>query len=269
MKLAVLPMTRVVTGLLLLGAMRGLFAQDVPADLEARLVPLAVRDVPGAFGSRWSATLVGLNGRDGVLVYGLNYVNPVLPLPAGLPWSASPIPTRDFEAPGSIIYVPKEASDDVNMAIVIRQDGASLPDEISMPVVRQSEFVSRPIYFLGLQDNVDERTHLRVYSLDLHLSRIAVRFQILAPNAQFTWRVVHDATIDLDVKQRTSLWPYDRPLPVRPWATQIALDPLFDASRSSGPYIIVLTPLTDGAKLWAFVSETDNTTQHIQLMFSQ
>jgi len=219
-----------------------------------------------------------MNERNGVLVYGLNYISPVLAMPAGIPWRGSFIVTNageypgsgrgSGEYPGSILYVPQEHAGSVRMVDILRQSGTGNEDEVALPIVPEREFSAGQRYFLGLRNDEDERSHLRVYSLDIEKAVLDIRVQILV-QAQHSWIIGHDQITRLGLKQRTSLWPYTVPLPVRPWATEILLDPLMEGTGFAGPYVILVSPVTVDARIWAFVSETHNHTQRIQLIYAQ
>jgi hypothetical protein len=224
------------------------------------------------FGTTWTTLLEGMNERGNILVRGLNYFGPTLAPAADNPWRGPQHFTSPGEPPGSIIYVPQEHADAVHVTVALRQASPSATDHISIPVVRESEFSDSPLFFIGLRREKDERTHLRVYSLDLDKEAPAVRVQIIGRElGAFTPR--YDAVVPLAVKQTISGWP--QPLPVRPWAAELLLDPLLDQSSvvpsdaEQSPYIVVVSPVTSGLRIWALLSETHNETQRVQVALPQ
>ncbi len=241
-------------------------SQVAAQEFERRLLPITVRDVAGALGSTWRTTPVGINEVSTALVRGLFYLDPRFPPPAGIPWSGEGITydTNAGEPPGSIVYVPREHASAVHMSVHLRQSGPAGSDEIELPVIPENEFGESPIYFLWLQNSPDERSHLRVYSLDLEQPAPAVRIQILALHQQLGWLVRYDQVVSLRIQQRMSGWP--QPLPVRPWAAEMLLDPAMESTGLAGPYTIIVTPDPAGLRIWAFVSETHNQTQRVQLV---
>lgn len=226
-------------------------------EFERRLVPISVNDAPGAEGTRWTSRAEGFRERDGVLVLGLNYVNIVLPGPAGH-FGGSFFPTSPGEPPGSIVYVPREHAAEIHLVADLYQSGGLISDKVSLPVVPEGDFFDRPIYFIGLEDNPAERTHLRIYSLDLDQPSVDVRLTITGRGDFGHWMTLFDEILPLAVHQRMSLWPYHIPLRIRPWAAEISLDSLLQP-----------TPETPGTRIWAFVSETDSHTQRVQLALPQ
>jgi hypothetical protein len=240
--------------------------QTAAQEFERRLIPITVKQAQGLFGTLWTTNLFGFNDEDGVLVRGLAYFGPTL-APSPGPWNPTPFYTEEYETPGTILYVPREHAAKVHIDASVVQESLAGKDELNIPVVPESEFSDAPSYFLGIMDNKDERTHLRIYSLDLEKTRATVRVQIMARDALRRWDVRYETTLDLDVVQRLSLWP--EKLPVRPLSAQIALDPLLEATGYEGPYIVIVKPETDGLRTWALISETDNESQRIQVVVPQ
>jgi hypothetical protein len=235
-------------------------------ELDRWLVPIAVQDFPGLFGTRWTTTFLGLNDRNGILVRGLNYLGPTLTPAADLPWNPPLRPTTPGEPPGSILYIPTEDRSAVHISANLVQSSAAGQDQVSVPIVPESSFADHAIHFLGLQDSAEERSHLRVYSLDLEKATAAVRVQIMARSAN-NWVVAHQVVIDLNVVQHFTEWPGQ--FAMRPWAAEVALDPLFESTSLPGPYIVTVTPVTFGLRFWGIVSETHNHSQHVQIMLPQ
>jgi hypothetical protein len=245
----------------------------VAQEFERRLVPVTVRDVPGMFGTTWTTLLEGMNEHDNVLIRGLNYFGPTLAPVADIPWVAPQHSTSPGDPPGSIIYVPREHADAVHVAVTLRQASSSGTDHIPIPAIRESEFSDSPVFFTGLRREKNERTHLRIYSLDLDKEKAAVRVQVIGLGSSGYWSTRYDAVVPLGVKQTISGWP--QPLPVRPWAAELLLDPLLDQSliASSGnepvQYGVIVSPVTPALRIWALLSETHNETQRVQIALPQ
>jgi hypothetical protein len=236
-------------------------------EFDRWLVPIAVHDFPGLFGTRWTTSFIGWNDRSGILVRGQALLGPTIPPPADIPWYPTIGATIPGEPPGSILYIPRADAGAVHLSANLMQSSASGQDQLSVPIIPESSFADDAIHFLGLENNTDERSHLRVYSLDLDKPSPAVLIQVLARNVLNDWVVAHETELDLHVVQHLTQWPGQ--LPMRPWAAEIALDPLLEATSLSGPYIVTVTPVTFGLRFWGIVSETHNQSQRVQLMLPQ
>jgi hypothetical protein len=253
-------------------------AQTLPApsDLEPLLLPVTVKDAPGAFGSRWSTEL-WMSLDDDKLpgfvapLFGDSACDPPCPLPGG------PAPgtfligffrTHPDETPGSLLYVAKDVIEKVHVSILLREDalGFNAPP-LQIPVVRRSLASSGRLSLMNLPLQAASRQMLRVYSFDpAHPPAVRVR-AFADPDDQ----MFYDATFTLAATQRM----YDvhgetatLSLPIRPPALQLPV-PVAPAALHADRVRIEVTPLTGAQPLWAFVTITDNLTQNVTLRLPQ
>lgn len=237
---------------------------------ERRLVPIAVSSVAGAYTTQWASQIFGVNDRPSIRVYGFLEVGLIFPSPAGVIWSQAFVDSRAGEPPGCIIYVPRDDAAAVHMTVRLDQTGAGSADAVTLPVVQESEFRESSLNFLALRTSSRERAHLRIYSLDLQASAVDVLVRVVAKNDRFEWKEAHRSIVSLDVRQITVSSPYGFSGPSRPWAAEIALAPILDqVLQASREYSVIVTPLTPGTRIWAFVSEVDSDTQRVQVILPQ
>lgn len=240
------------------------------AEYERWLFPITVNRSNGLRASKWSTVVYGLHTQDGILVRGFDYDDgsTFAPPPTVL-YFGSPYFTDPGESPGHIVYIPKESVDHVHLTARLWQEGSGRVDQNSLPVVREREFVSGTIYFLGMDKDPDERLMLRVYSLDLDRTDAAVRVRIVAPVDQFKKReTILDGVLALSAHQRmTSL--FGETFAVRPLAAELPLDGPMERAVSGGPILITVTPEVEGLRIWGFISETDNATNRVQIITPQ
>jgi hypothetical protein len=184
---------------------------------ERRLIPIAVSDLHGAFGSVWSTVVYVVQEGTGRVIIGPDYVGLPIAFGNSLPHVLGPPPTQN-EPPGSIFYVPKVAAEGIHISARLLQKGSDPPEEVTIPVVSEDEFVNGTRYFSNFRNSRNERVHLRVYSLDLERPDASVRIRVQA-DLPAGWTFIHDDEYKLDVKQRyTSLLGPDNLVEQRPLA---------------------------------------------------
>lgn len=240
------------------------------AEYERRLVPIAVGLAPGAHGTLWTTRAVAVEETtNGVEIVG----DISLDVPPGVGGSQPyhiALLTSDHEPPGAVLHVPKQFAPLIHVSARLLQHGPGAErQETPIPVVSEDEFVSHTIYFVPLTRRTNRRMHLRVYSLDVERATAAVRVRIQArlPNG---WSFIYDTVHSLDVEQktRTSI-EGGEPLPLRPFAIELLLDSLLGDIPPDTELAVSVLPADEGLRIWGIVSETDNTTQNIRLVFGQ
>jgi hypothetical protein len=219
------------------------FSTD-PADYERTLVPVAGR-TPGLYGSEWTATVAGYtdSGTNFVVPYctrgivcGYEYF-----LQGGTP-SAFAV---DAQVSGAFLYVLKAAADKVDLVVHVRDDAHPADSNVDLPVVRARAFRSN-IRLLDVPIASNVRSMLRVYSGQA--GTVTVRAldasgrQVGTTSLELKGDSVHDGF---------TILPATAALPV-----------YFDGQSS-----VMLDITSDtGAPIWAFVSVTNNDTQHINVI---
>ncbi|HVS30328.1 MAG TPA: hypothetical protein VMS98_02635 [Thermoanaerobaculia bacterium] len=117
---------------------------------------------------------------------------------------------------------------------------------------------------------------LRVYSLEIDRADAAVRITVAIRDDDRIphTRVVTDVTVPLSARQRILTGIADSgergSLPIRPLAADLSLDGIVAAALPpASQFTVTVTPLVDNLPIWAFVSETDNGTQRVQIVLPQ
>lgn len=163
--------------------------------------------------------------------------------------NAAPIP--------SFLFLPKSEADHLRLSLVVESGERDHPENNSfaeLPVVRSSEFREGIVNVVGVRLDAGYRQTVRIYGLDgTQYGEVMLR------------------VYDLDTGDFLAQWMYHLwPLSDERNEDGLALRPSFgmecDMSSvipSNGQNVRVeLEPLTPGLKFWAFVSVTNNVTQH-------
>jgi hypothetical protein len=226
------------------------------------LLPVViVKPVPGALGSLWSSRVDMYYGGSLLLplVEGTAipcFFDPCLigqGLAAGTTYTSVPVPMSSGSI-GKFLYVrPAEALPD--LAIYVRVFDISRPDTnrgTQIPVVLETAASRQHIQLLSVAIAPPFRSMLRIYDFDPDSSH-AVLVRILLPSSD------HDLLLDT------------RSIPLRPPADPITypgyaeLDLSYLADRAQ-EVRVEIAPATDELRFWAFVSTTNNQTQHVTLI---
>ncbi|HEX9161205.1 MAG TPA: hypothetical protein VF980_05820 [Thermoanaerobaculia bacterium] len=237
-------------------------------DYERRLVPLVPLNSLGAFGFTWSTHAVLMYDDDAPTVAGFFYFDLPPAVAFGLPFEPQIFPTEPGEPPGSIIYVGR-GSTATHVAAYIEATSADRVQRTALPIIRESDFASTPRHVLNAKRDARTRLMLRTYSLDLNMSEAAVRIVVMAKDAgpSFQWKSVVDRTIELTVQQKfTDLG--GQSFAIRPLAAETPLGDIGSAADGA-PLLISVTPVTPGLHIWAFVSQTNNATNEVQLFLPE
>lgn len=245
-------------------------APALAAEYERRLIPVAVVFAPGSHGTLWTTRTKAVQELEsGTEIVG-DLTMDVPPWIGGSqPYTIFPS-ASEHEPPGALMHVRKDVAHAIHISARLLQHGPGAErQETPIPVVSEDEFVNRTLYFFPLARRTDRRMHLRVYSLDVERATAAVRVRIQArlPNG---WSFIYDTVHSLDVEQktRTSI-EGGEPLPLRPFAIELLLDSLLGDIPPDTELAVSVLPADEGLRIWGIVSETDNTTQNIRLVFGQ
>lgn len=239
------------------------------AEYERRLIPVTVQ-APGGYGTFWSTRATAVQElEEGSEIIG----DMTMDLPSGIggsqPYRIFP-PLSENEPPGAIMHVRKEFAHAIHISARLEQVGSAQPQEIHIPVVREKEFEHRTLYFAPLVRRPTRRMHLRVYSLDVERPMAAVRVRIQTPLRLTGWTFVYDKVHALAVRQRTmTSQEGGDSLPLRPYALELLLDPLLADIAPDSEMAVSIVPVDEGLRIWGILSETDNTTQQVRLVFGQ
>ena len=251
---------------LLLLAIGGLAAHAQSArPLEKVLLPIWFRGtVPGAFGASWSVRVIGYNASSQTVTV---IKSPVLACnqgpcdrpnaPAQATFTPEPEPTAGT---GAFLFIDRDRVDDIHLNLRIQDvSRQALTWGTEIPVVRARDVFTGPLLLLDVPTDARFRQSLRVYDFDDDIGR-EVRLRILSVESGQGGlpappdRLLVDTNLTLtSIRQLHA-----------PGSAEIGwLVSTFPQLTSSERVRIELTPVTPGLRFWAFVSITNNETQHV------
>ena len=233
---------------------------------EFVLIPIAARDIPGANGSIWRSSLSVTNHSEHDV-----YVSGIEPCQVGICVTPliSPKTTVLITTPFGGSYISTDDPD--SLAIQLRVQDISRQAETwgtTIPTVRESQALTAPrtANLIGIPVTAEFRSLLRVYDFDRidenPPTKIRVRFYSINP-VQTPPNGPHDVLL---LETTYELVP-DPAYPPH-WTPRMASIPLWAISELSGVQVvrIEVEPLTQGLRFWAFVSVTNNNTQHVTVI---
>lgn len=240
--------------------------------LEHILIPIVSAEAPGAFGSIWKSELwAGVTPGPDVTIYPLIEPCQILcpPPPPGLHLAGGtiqrlnvPLPTVP---PALMLYVAMSDRDriDFNLRIQdISRQAETWGTEI--PVVRGEELENDRVLLLNVPLDERFRQMLRVYDPDARMgASVLVRFFVnglLDPVAQTVETLFVPADND---------WAFIG-YPSQPGYVQMGdFRSRFPELAAAERVTIEILPMEQDQKLWAFVSVTNNETQHVTTITPQ
>ena len=250
------------------------FSNGAPAMWEPVLIPVYIDSAaPGANGSLWRTNLWIQNGGTGALQ--------IAPWPCTLspgvcatifPSSTTLTPGQavhnlpstyaSFPAPGRIIYLNRTNANDAVMNLrVVDDSGIAVDAGTEVPLVRERDLLTNPTTLLNVP-LLNTRLLLRIY--DLYTSNTVFQVAVFLqgtdapanPLAQATLTAVAQDSGDFHVTPAYAEYPI-----------AVNLGPVLLAKDAA--VRVQITPMTPGSRYWAFVSATNNTTNHVTLVTPQ
>lgn len=230
------------------------------------LIPLVPAETPGADGALWKAETTLMLRAPAEIRPGPCDISPVCPpsIPAflvGVPFTLHPYFHDDIggmfqytlEADASKLVVNSRVSD-------IQRIEQTAGSEI--PVVREREFRNRTISLLRIPVAPQYRHTLRVYEFDGRAgTRVLVR--VYADNdAQPRSTTIETLTVSRHFRRFTT-----QALPTHP--AYLQLDPARLVSLDGVSSLRIEVEPLDDARIWAFVSLTNNDTHHVTTFSAQ
>jgi hypothetical protein len=250
-------------------------AQTAPTNWEPILIPVYIDGTtPGANGSLWRTNLWIQNGGS----QNLQVAPWTCTLQPGACITTFPTATTltpgqslhnlpssiygSFPEPGRIIYLSSTSSNDALMNLrVVDDSGIAVDAGTEVPVVRERNLLTNPTTLLNVP-LLNNRLLLRVYDI----SSANVRFQVRVftqgetapstPLAETTLTAVAFDSGDFHVTPAYAEYPIS-----------IDFGPVLLAKDAA--VRVEVTPLTPGSRYWAFVSATNNATNHVTLVTPQ
>lgn len=235
------------------------------------LLPLAAFDLPGANGSLWRTKTTMLIVDDPLREITIQpNVCEYMPMhcfssrpPVNVAFDPAEMdfllePSGQSNAGSQFFYV--RASKESSLRLNSRVYDASRESDTagaSIPIARDADFASHTISILGIPVRSEYRYTLRIYDFDaVDGARVAVR---VIADAEAEPRSTVEGTLRLGGPRLTTTTAQ---LPARPAYLQID-GSQFASMDNADSMRIDIEPLTPGAKIWAFVSVTDNDTHHV------
>jgi hypothetical protein len=235
-----------------------------PNEYDSVLLPsFTAREIGGAFGSRWVIEHGIFNGNNVALEPHIDFFHTTsnAPLPIG---TVSPIPTEEpyNRGPNWMLHVRRPVSDNVRYSLRVRDlSRAEATWGTELPVVRERDFTPRvQLFDVPLQQRF--RQTLRIYALPegrLCCNELTVRFYSTASATP-----LHTTTVTL---RDAEVGAGSREFPMQPETTEI--DFLGSISQLAGHDRVRVEIESATRKIWAYVSVTNNETQHVTVVSPQ
>jgi hypothetical protein len=245
---------------------------NLSAQTQRILIPYVVEgEIAGAFGSVWTTDLALLND-SGEAISIIGY-EPRCQLSACEPDSAGPGITfypsfRETRLSGMFLTVtPGDLADRV--VAKLRSRDLSRQAEAwgtEIPTIRESDAPVGRFQILDIPTDPRYRAMLRLYSF--HSEPIAVRVRFYATRTAINRPALYpvdellaEETMTLQEARQVSTFDAYPGYAEIPWLTQ-----RHAALPQSERVRIEVTSLSEGARIWGFVTVTNNETQHVTVM---
>jgi len=233
------------------------------AESKLLLPILAPTPVPGGFGSLWTTQVTVVNvGTQSIRVSGLLQRCPfecIYPdLPPNTTTDFSPYTSRGI--PGRFLWVDADRRADIKIELRVRDLSRQLSTwGTEIPVIDEAKASRQTVQLLGVPVDTEFRSLLRVYDFDPAPGHfVVVRVfvpRVFKPDSPNPDELLKEISLPLSVPESPNEYP---------GYAQLNIDGLADLS--SGNLRIEVAPTTTGLRFWAFVSVTNNDTQHVTLV---
>jgi hypothetical protein len=245
------------------------------ANYEAVLVPV-YSSGPGAYGSQWTSVLRIHNSAPAAADFGhLPAFSP--PCPLGVPCFASlppnaTVPYAFFpnQPFGLILYPPRSHSGQLHYQLRIRDLSRQLETwGTELPVVHETDFKST-VQLLDVPTSSEFRNSLRIYALSQ--DTIPVRIRVFSqPEPTVTQPVPHAELLAEEALELVWRPSVDNHPDYPRWPAYAAIHDFAKTYASVEASSLVRIELTaeGSAPIWAFVSVTNNVTQHVTTLTPQ
>lgn len=232
-------------------------------EFERVLVPILIFQlgIPGAYGSLWTTEIVGRNDADfPVLVQSTQQSScggipecPNYEVPAHASFAVSG-GTFTGAYPGFFQFVSKPGNERVSFNLrVVDQSRQSQTWGTEIPIAREKDVRTATVALLNVPTDSRFRTMLRVYDFDGALNHIVlVRFyadrDVLAETRLTLSKPINSGAEPGDLPGYAQIGNFTDTFP------QLAAFPRLR---------VEITPISEGVRYWAFISVTNNETQHV------
>lgn len=272
---------RAVLSLLLLTSPATLHAQRDPAGYERYLLPVYLfpsNPSRGAFGSIWVTQFSARNESDLPVQFFQEECAAFCECGGGticVPSGTTPPRTQILQAlrrdtpgfnPGVFVYAGRTGNAVLQLRVRdISREQTSWGTEL--PVVREREFRDTPIYLLDIPVREGFRQHLRVYGATSPSGMADVRVRVYNGLSN---SLLSEHALSLAPAEGAPRLPPEGYRPALPAYAEISSLRDVVASISGVDTVrLEVAPLTIGLRFWAFVSVTNNDTQHVTLVTPQ
>jgi len=233
---------------------------------ERILIPIyGAQAMPGAFGSLWTSEFIVRNNGDSYIeiLQRLSGLCGTCPLPPAQPRTTLAY-LANVPNPGGGIFLYVPISGMANISFNARVQDVSrqaLTWGTEIPIVHEREAVTGTLQLLNIPADDRFRQTLRIYDFDgRDGAQVIVR---VFPNDSST--LLTQSVITL--KQGSI---DDSPSPGWPAMAQLAFADIAGASLVNGTRLrLEIMPITPSLRIWAFVSVTNNETQHVTTITPQ
>jgi hypothetical protein len=255
-------------------------------EFERILLPLAVEDHPGAFGTVWSTEAQIINVGDTPLDIFLSSCDyecaspggpacvvticfPFEPTAAGAPFTERSLTRNEVGGvvnPATLVYIPRGSGDRIAASLRLSESASNANEfGLEIPVVREDELFTGPLWLPSVPMPEDGRTHLRIYAVESANGRAEARVRVYSGES-----VV--AALDIVVSNFVGGSFPGTPTPRdyrHDQPSYLFLSLSHELTSGMTPLRIRIDPVTPGLKFWAMASVTSNATQHVTLVTPQ
>lgn len=222
-------------------------------DYRKLLVPVYVRQpVPGAFGSVWATALHGFFDGDNAprVIRPCNLFECAVEIPPQR--MVEVVPLLSIDRTSTFLFVHEDDLDSLTLQLRVQDlSRQSQTWGTELPIVPEGEAFTMPIDLLGVPIAPEFRQTLRVYSFDTEPAEVEVRIYGSGGEENLLGSRI------------LALNPHQSPSEDAPAQGEIGwLGSEFPALPHQAVRVRIV-PRTEGLRYWAFVSITNNETQHI------
>lgn len=210
----------------------------------------------GANGSQWRTELEMRNlSQKGSLRF---FPNVMQPLAASVPTGPQKVVITHQSTKGVVLFIPRNIADDVRFGLLVRdvsRDQSAWGTEVPVVRERDSQLGDTPLMLANVPFDDRYRLTLRLYSIDGG----PLTFDVFTAETPFVSR-------NVSIEPACETPPCNS---VDPGFASVDLGALMPELAGRGARSIFIRPWTPARPHWAFVSVTNNTTQHVTTISPQ
>ena len=246
------------------------------AAFEPMLLPIAVRETPGAHGSLWQSAFWLMASGDasaGVMPFGpvdrlcelcpppVPIPLPTVPPPAGMPFRPALYWSGPSAPPGILFYVSRQDAHRVHLSLQVRDRNSEKPAATVIPVVRERDLRGDLVSILNVPHSADLRSILRIYDIGRNQGG-QVRIRFSSSRSEILYETVVSLTLNATTKRDLGI-----DFPLHPAYAQMDI-PALESRVPPQEIHVEVFPLSPGLRLWAFVT-TANERNELEIFVPQ